>query len=203
MNVVDSSGWLEYFADETNADFFAPAIENTVELLVPSISVYEVFKRVLQQRGEQSALQIAALMAQGEIIDLDQTLALAAAKISHELKLPMTDSIILATARSRNATLWTQDSDFTGIENVNYVAKIQLYRDMYRRKQIRRRQRQTRRLVLSQTHRKSPSKTKTAATTNTLMIFRRIAIEFLFVGLGRYPFCVTMNPRKIFGTFRA
>ena len=103
MNVVDSSGWLEYFADGPNADFFAGAIENIPELVVPSISVYEVFKRVLQQRDEEAALQVIALMEQGELVDLDQALALSAAKISYELKIPMADSIILATARSHKA----------------------------------------------------------------------------------------------------
>ena len=123
MNVVDSSGWLEYFADGLNADFFAPAIENTEELVVPSISVYEVFKRVLQQRGEAAALQVVALMSQGRIVELDQTLALSAAKISHEMKIPMADSIILATARAHKAILWTQDIDLAGIESVQYIAK--------------------------------------------------------------------------------
>ncbi len=123
MNVVDSSGWLEYFADGPNADFFAAAIENTEELVVPSISIYEVFKRVLQQRDEEAALQVVALMAQGQVVELDQTLALSAAKISHDLKIPMADSIILATARAHKAILWTQDIDLAGVENVQYVAK--------------------------------------------------------------------------------
>ncbi len=123
MNVVDSSGWLEYFADGPNADFFAAAIENTEELVVPSISIYEVFKRVLQQRDEEAALQVVALMAQGQVVELDQTLALSAAKISHDLKIPMADSIILATARAHKAILWTQDIDLAGGENVQYVAK--------------------------------------------------------------------------------
>jgi predicted nucleic acid-binding protein len=123
MNVVDSSGWLEYFADADNADFFAGAIHNIDELIVPSISIYEVFKRVLQQKGEETALQIVALMAQGKVVELDQTLALSAAKISHELKIPMADSIILATARAYKATLWTQDVDLAGAENVQYIRK--------------------------------------------------------------------------------
>jgi len=123
MNVVDSSGWLEYFADGPNANFFAPAIENTHELLVPSISLYEVFKRVLQQRDEEAALQIVALMAQGHVVALDQTLALSAANIAHELKMPMSDSIILATARAHKAILWTQDDAFIGIKNVRYLSK--------------------------------------------------------------------------------
>lgn len=123
MNVVDSSGWLEYFADGPNADFFAPVLEKPDELLVPTISVYEVFKRVLQQRGKEAALEAVALMLQVETVDLDVTLALNAATISDELKIPMADSIILATARANNATLWTQDGDFEEISNVQYIAK--------------------------------------------------------------------------------
>ena len=111
MNVVDSCGWLEYLANGPNADFFAPAIENLAELVVPSISVYEVFKRVLQQRSEGAALSVAATMQQGTVVDLDATLALRAAQMSVEFRLPMADSVILATARAYNATLWTQDAD--------------------------------------------------------------------------------------------
>lgn len=123
MNVVDSSGWLEYFADGSNAEFFALAIENTGELVVPSISIYEVFKRVLQQRSEGDALQVAAMMQQGMVVDLDTTIALSAATLSVELGLPMADSVMLATARAQNATLWTQDADFKDIEGVEWVEK--------------------------------------------------------------------------------
>lgn len=123
MNVVDSSGWLEYLADGQNADFFGPAIESTPELLVPSLSLYEVFKRVLQQRGEGDALQAVAIMSQGTVVDLDTDLALNAAKVSVERKLPMADSVTLATAQLYGATLWTQDVDFEGIEGVRYVAR--------------------------------------------------------------------------------
>ena len=123
MNVVDSSGWLEYFADEPNADFFAPAIENTRELVVPSISLFEVFKRVFVQRGEDAALQAVAQMHQGLVVELDSTLAITAARLSCELDLPMADSIILTTARQFDAELWTQDSDFSGIEGVRYRQK--------------------------------------------------------------------------------
>jgi predicted nucleic acid-binding protein len=123
MNVVDSSGWLEYFADGPNADFFAPAIESVSELVVPSISIYEVFKRVLQQRDESDAIQAIAVMQQGLVVDLDTTIALNAAKISVELRLPMADSVMLATARAYNATLWTQDADFKGIDSVQYIEK--------------------------------------------------------------------------------
>ena len=123
MNIVDSSGWLEYFADGPNADFFAPAIENISELVVPTISIYEVFKRVLQQRGEGDALQAIAVLMQGDVTGLSAELALDAAKTSTEYGLPMADSIMLATARAYNATLWTQDVDFEGLEGVRYVGK--------------------------------------------------------------------------------
>ena len=123
MNVVDSSGWLEYFADGPNADFFAPAIEATFELIVPAISVYEVFKRVLQQRSESEALQAIAVMMRGRGVELDAQLALVAARVSTQYRIPMADSIILATARVHGAILWTQDEHFEQIESVRYIAK--------------------------------------------------------------------------------
>ena len=122
MNVVDSCGWLEYFAAGPNADFFAPALEAPAELVVPTISVYEVFKRVLQQRGESDALQAVALMQQGSVVDLTAPVALETARVSAALGLPMADSVMLATARSFEAALWTQDSDFASVEGVRYVA---------------------------------------------------------------------------------
>jgi len=121
MNVVDSSGWLEYFADGSNADFFAPAVEKTAELIVPALSLYEVFKRVFQQRGEGDALQAVAVMLQATVVDLDTDLALSAARLSLDLSLPMADSIMLATARRDDALLWTQDADFKGLQGVRYV----------------------------------------------------------------------------------
>ena len=123
MNVVDSSGWLEYLADGPNADFFANSILATADLLVPTLSLYEVFKRVLQQRGEDDALQAAALMQQGMIVELSGSLALGAARISLNDKIPMADSIMLATARAYGATLWSQDSDFENIAGVRYIVK--------------------------------------------------------------------------------
>lgn len=122
MNVVDSSGWLEYFANGKNAGFFAPAIEDPSRLIVPTLSLFEVFKRVLQQRGDPPALQAVALMHQGRVVDLDATLALAAARLSAIERLPLADSVMLATARVFGATLWTQDADFEGREGVRYVA---------------------------------------------------------------------------------
>jgi predicted nucleic acid-binding protein len=121
MNVVDSSGWLEYFADGPNAAFFAGAVEATEELIVPTINLYEVFKRVLQQRGENDALEAAALIMQGEVIPLDATLTLSAAKLSADLRLPLADSVILATARAEGAVLWTQDAHFSSLEGVRYT----------------------------------------------------------------------------------
>lgn len=120
MNVVDSSAWLEYFANGPNASFFAPAIERTSDLVVPSLTVYEVFKRVLQQRDEGAALQAVAVMQQGAVVDLDAPLAMTAARISLEHRLPLADSVILATARAQSAVLWTQDADFEGMPKVEY-----------------------------------------------------------------------------------
>ena len=123
MNVVDSSGWLEYLADAPNADFFAAAIKDATNLIVPTISVLEVFKRILQQRSETEALVAAAFMRRGRVIDLDTGIALSAAKLGSDHGLPLADSVILATARQFDATLWTQDRDFQGIDKVRYIAK--------------------------------------------------------------------------------
>ena len=123
MNVIDSSAWLEYFADGPNAGFFAPAIEADEELIVPSIVLLEVFKRILQQRSEGEALQAAATLQHGKVVDLDGALALSAAKIGVTTRLPLADSIILATARRFDATVWTQDADFDGLPGVKYRSK--------------------------------------------------------------------------------
>ena len=123
MNVVDSSGWLEFLAEGPNADFFADVVGATDELLVPTVSIYEVFKRVLQQRDESDALQAVALMQQGRVVDLTVHLALEAGRTSVAHGLPMADSIMLATARAHDATLWTQDGHFEGIDGVQYVAR--------------------------------------------------------------------------------
>lgn len=123
MNVVDSSAWLEYFADGPNADYFAPAVEATGELIVPSITLFEVFRRVLEQRGHDAALQVAAAMQQGRVVDLDASIALFAARLGHELRLPLADSVILATARRDGATLWTQNADFRGMPQVKCRSK--------------------------------------------------------------------------------
>lgn len=124
MNVVDSSAWLEYFADGPNASFFAEAIEDIETLVVPTLSLFEVFKRVLQQRDESAALEVAAVMQQGTLVELEATIALNAARLSVELRLPQADSVILATARQYGAELWTQDADFEGIEGVRYRKRM-------------------------------------------------------------------------------
>lgn len=123
MNLVDSSAWLEYFANGANASFFAPAVENTRELVVPTIVILEVYKRILQQRNARSALEAVAVLQQGRVVDLTATLAIVAARISQSEKLPLADSVILATARAENATVWTQDADFEKRENVKFRAK--------------------------------------------------------------------------------
>lgn len=123
MNIVDSSGWLEYFADGPNASLFSRPLERTADLVVPTITIYEVFKVVLRQCNESDALQSVALMQQGSVVDLTSNIAILAAKMSIDHRLPMADSIILATARVFKATIWTQDSDFNGIDGVQYIAK--------------------------------------------------------------------------------
>jgi len=123
MNVVDSSGWLEYFADGPNATEFAKPIQATNTLVVPSISLFEVFKRVMTQRGEDAALEAIALMRQGRVVPLHDVLALDGARLSVEHRLPMADSIILATALAHKATLWTQDADFENVTGVCYFPR--------------------------------------------------------------------------------
>ena len=123
MNVVDSSAWLEYFSDGPNAGFFAPPIEKTGDLLVPVITVYEVYKRICQQRDETAALHAVAAMRLGQPIALDEGLALTAARYSIQHKLPMADALIYATARTHDALLWTQDRDLDGLAGVRYREK--------------------------------------------------------------------------------
>jgi predicted nucleic acid-binding protein len=123
LAVVDTSGWLEYLADASNADFFAPAIEEPDRLVVPTLSILEVFKWIYRERGEDAALQAGALMQQGLVVKLDVTLSIRAAKLILEHKLPLADSVILATARAHDATLWTQDADFKDLPGVRFQPK--------------------------------------------------------------------------------
>jgi predicted nucleic acid-binding protein len=125
MNVVDSSAWLEYFADGPNATAFAKPIEATRSLVVPTLSLFEVFKRIAQQRSEDEALRAIAVMEQGKVVDLDRATALEAARLSLQHGIAMADSVMLATTYRHRATLWTQDSDFEGLQGARYFAKGQ------------------------------------------------------------------------------
>lgn len=122
-NVIDSSAWLEYFADTPAAPRFAPGIENTELLVVPAVCLLEVFKVVLRERGEDDALQAVALMQQGRVIELDGPLALSAARFGVQYKLPLADSIVYATADLVNGIVWTQDDDFEHLPDVRYFPK--------------------------------------------------------------------------------
>jgi len=124
VNVVDSSGWLEYLADGPNADFFAPALVEVGALIIPTIAILEVGKVVHRQRGEPVAIHTMALMQQGTVVDLDAELARSAVALAIAHRLPLADSIILATARAFKAEVWTQDSDFKGLPGVQYVEKV-------------------------------------------------------------------------------
>ena len=126
MNIVDSCGWLEYFADGPNAEFFAAPLENQDKLVVPAICIAEVFKRVLQQRGEDAALHSAVLMQQGQVVDMDSAIAMEAARLGHKHNIPLADSIVLATAYLHKAVIWTQDADFKGLKAVINRLKIVL-----------------------------------------------------------------------------
>jgi toxin FitB len=121
VNLVDSSGWLEYFSDGRNAEAFAAPIEATDHLIVSTINCYEVYKRIAQQRGEEEAMSAVAVMRQAAVLDVTPELAIRAADIGIETRLPMADSLILATARACGATLWTQDSDFARLPGVRYL----------------------------------------------------------------------------------
>ena len=123
MNLVDSSGWLEYFGKGANGAKFAPALQKSDMLIVPTIIVYEVFKRIVTQRDEEEALKAIGVMTLGKIVDLTQELAIQAAVLSVEHKLPMADSIILASARAYEAILWTQDEHFKGLAKIKYFEK--------------------------------------------------------------------------------
>ena len=120
-NVVDSSGWLEYVDGGPNALAFEPAILAVERLVVPTICLLEVFRRMLRQNGEEAGLDVIAQMQQGLVVNLDADLALEAARLGLELRLPLADSVILATARLHNATIWTQDEDFEGMDGVRYI----------------------------------------------------------------------------------
>jgi predicted nucleic acid-binding protein len=119
FNVVDSSAWLEYFADTDRADLFEAVLSDPENLVVPVITIHEVFRKVLRERGESDALQIASQMQAGKVVDLTQSLVLEAAR--HPL--PLAESLIYATTLRWNAELWTQTEHFKDLPNVRYFPK--------------------------------------------------------------------------------
>jgi predicted nucleic acid-binding protein len=123
MNLVDSSGWLEYLSDGKSAKLFAPAIEKTEELIVSTINIYEIYKKILLERDESSAIQVVGLMQQAKVIEVSSTISIQAAKLSYERKIPMADSLIYTTAKQNNAIVWTQDIDFKELDDVKYFKK--------------------------------------------------------------------------------
>jgi len=122
-NLVDSCGWLEYFSDGKNADFFAPAVENTEHLIVPALCIAEVFKVLLRERGEDVAFSATSAMSHGRIVAFDMKLAIDAAKLGLSYKLPLADSIVYATAKAERAWLWTQDGHFEKLPGVKFCKK--------------------------------------------------------------------------------
>lgn len=124
MTIIDSSGWLEYFAGGPNASFFAEAIKNNRDIIVPTIILYELWKKISRERGEDKALELVAQLKRYKIVSLDESLSISAAKISGEYRIAMADSIIYATAKNYKAELWTQDADFKDLEDVKYKQKI-------------------------------------------------------------------------------
>ena len=120
MNLVDSSGWLEYFTDGKNAGKFAAAIEDTERLIVSTLNIYEVYKKVITERDEDAALEAVAMMQQARVIEVTSSIAMQAAKFSYIFKIPLADSIIYITTIENNAVVWTQDADFKGMEGVEY-----------------------------------------------------------------------------------
>ncbi len=123
MNIVDSSGWLEYFSGGPDADNFLAPLKDHSSLIVPVITIYEVFKVVLREAGENEALQAIAAMQKGQVKDLTISLAINAAKVSFQKNLPMADSIIFATANIYKCIVWTQDSDFENLPGVKFFPK--------------------------------------------------------------------------------
>jgi predicted nucleic acid-binding protein len=123
LNLLDSSGWLEYLLDSPLADTFEPVLKNPGELIVPSITIYEVVKKLLFERDEDYALTVAVQMQQGRVVNLDASLAAYAAKAGRDYRLPMADSIIYAAALLYDCTLWTTDQHFEGLPGVRYFLK--------------------------------------------------------------------------------
>jgi predicted nucleic acid-binding protein len=123
MTIIDTSGWLEYFTGGLNSDFFSTAIKKDANIIIPTIILYELWKKISREKGEDKAIELVAQLKRYEIVPLDENLSISAAKISNKYGIPMADSIIYATLKKYNATLWTQDSDFKDFENIKYIEK--------------------------------------------------------------------------------
>lgn len=124
LQVVDSSGWIEVFTNGPQADRFLEVLDDETSLIVPAITVFEVFKWILREHSEAQAIQAIALMQRGKVVDFDSSIAIAAAQLSHALRLPMADSIILTTARQHQARLFSMDADFKGLADVELILKM-------------------------------------------------------------------------------
>lgn len=124
LQVVDSSGWIEVLTNGPQAERFLEVLDDEKSLIVPSITIFEVFKWILREHSEAQAIQAIAVMQRGKIVDLDASIAIAAAQISHALHLPMADSIILTTARQHQARLFSMDADFKGLADVELILKV-------------------------------------------------------------------------------
>lgn len=115
MVVIDSSGWIEFFIAGPKAASYSKYLKNPENLLTPTIVLYEVYKKVKRERGEETAKACVAQIEKTHVAPLDQVLALRAADLSLQYSLPMADAFVLATAHSAGAELITSDSDFQGI----------------------------------------------------------------------------------------
>ncbi len=123
MIVIDTSGWLEYFTGGPNSNIFSTAIKNNPKIIIPTIILYDLWKKISREKGEDKVIEVVAQLKRFDIISLDESLSISVAKISNEFKIPMADSIIYGTAKKYNATLWAQDPDFKDFENVKYIEK--------------------------------------------------------------------------------
>jgi len=123
MNLIDSSGWFEYFIDSPYARHFIPVIENTEELIVSPLNYFEIYKRIRGVFGDDEANRAVGFLKNGRVIDINSSIAMHAAILSKIHHLHMADSILLATAQSEEAVLWTMDAYFKDIPGVQYIPK--------------------------------------------------------------------------------
>jgi toxin FitB len=123
MNVVDSSGWIEYLQDTDRADLFATAIEDRHALLVPTIALFEVHKVLSRSLSAALVKRCLDVMRLGRVLDLTDARAIAASGVAVKHKLAMADAAMYSMAQEFGATFWTQDVDYRGLDGVQYCAK--------------------------------------------------------------------------------